>query len=139
MNISKDILTSYISRMQHPKLRILSLSILLLSQLALPHLFPFLKGIGLASPPILKLSAHILLLLTILATFYVIEWSLKNSSDLKCPYCGSFRFFAFESKTTGGNVPKGYIMRHYQCKDCNVKEKIFVKAIQASHGANSFN
>lgn len=132
--MNKEIANIGAKFLQRHKLRLLFLLGILLINMLLPAFFPFLKNIGLASPAILKVSAHILLSLILLFSCLIFEWANGKQSDSRCPYCGSFKWFLIKSKTEGvKNLPKQFIQRIYKCKDCEREEKIIVAPLQLNY------
>jgi len=76
---------------------------------------------------ILELLTHSLLSILILFGFLIFEVATGKKSEQKCPYCGSLKWFLEKSETESiPNNLKGHIRRHYICKVCGEKEKIYV-------------
>ena len=115
----------------NPKLKLLFLLTIISTQSAIPSFLPILKRAGFLNKTILQLSAHLLLLSLCLAIFYTIQWAIGKTSDTKCPFCGSYKWFVYTSKSNErDDCPKGYIRRAYKCNECNKEERIFVAPLR---------
>jgi len=119
-----------------PKVKIIGTLIgiiLVLNQLLLFFL-PTIQRVLTVSPIMKVQIAQYLLVTTVLSAYLVLSSILGKYSELKCPYCGSYKFFLEASKTTGETITKGsgLVKRLYKCKDCGKSEKIFVKPISVN-------
>lgn len=114
------------------KLTGLVIGIILVLDKFLIFFLPTILNVLIVSGSMKEKIARYLLATTLLLVYLGLRSILSKSSELKCPYCGSFKWFATGSDTENvPNLPKGYIRRFYECKNkkCKKKEKIYVKPL----------
>ena len=110
---------------------------MILFLIILDPLFPALKAFVLAQPAMLKLGTQALVVLGTGTIFYLIGLIQGKQSEVACQFCGSYKFFAVETKATGTNIPKGYSLRIYKCDKCNNKEKLFIAPLNIAVDTNN--